>query len=234
MRAMISMLVFVAMTTMAFAKPRHANATSEASVPIRGSADDEVDDERTRGARRDEVDDERTRGARRGEVGDAGASGAPGAAGGDGPAVREVIAAAYRAAGLGTHEARGLARRARLAGLVPLLSVRTARGSSWHDVEEDVGRSMTLEVRATWRLDRLMFEPRELQVASLEAARRRERRRLAKQVIRAYYAWLRGARAEEAAAELDELTDGWFGKTVENRGTTSGDRTVDGVPARMP
>jgi hypothetical protein len=200
----LQILVLLTTVTTAMATPRDVDATSEAS---------DVND------RARAVDD--------GEA-------APGAVRDEGPAVRDVIAAAYRAAGLGTHDVRGLARRARLAGLVPLLTVRTARGSSWHDLEQDVGRSTTLEVRATWRLDRLMFEPRELQVASLEAARRRERRRLAKQVIRAYYAWQRGTRADEAAAELDELTDGWFAKAVENRGATSGARTVGGVPARMP
>jgi len=55
-------------------------------------------------------------------------------------------------------------------------------------------------------------------------ARRRERRRLASRVIRAYFTWRRAAstaataataatlpaRAEEALAELDALTDGWF------------------------
>lgn len=129
------------------------------------------------------------------------------------PHVNRVLEAAYRAAGLHRDVGRGFARRARLAGLVPWLSVRTARGTNWHDLEQDVGRSSTIEVRATWRLDRLVFEPRELQISTLEATRRRERRRLAQHVIRAYFAWRHAAsdaRAEAAAAELDELTDGWF------------------------
>jgi hypothetical protein len=55
----------------------------------------------------------------------------------------------------------------------------------------------------------------------MQAARGRERRQLASRVIRAYFHWRRTAatasasprfttRAEEAAAELDALTDGWF------------------------
>lgn len=233
MRAMLSiqLLVLAVVTTTAMASPRNADATSAAS-DMDGRSQSDRDGGRGDG---DRGDGGRPPGAVRGDAdADAEGEGAPGAGDAEGPAVRDVIAAAYRAAGLGTSEMRGLARRARLAGLVPLLTVRTARGTSWHDLEQDVGRSTTLEVRATWRLDRLMFEPRELQVASLEAARRRERRRLAKQVIRAYYAWQRGARADEAAAELDELTDGWFAKAVENRGATSGARTVGRVPARMP
>jgi hypothetical protein len=138
-----------------------------------------------------------------------------------GPAIAEVLAAAYRAAGLDRAPARGWIRRARVAGLVPWVTVRTGRNTSWQDVDPQVDRGTTLEVRATWRLDRLMFDGRELQVASIEAARRRERRQLAGNVIRAYYHWRRMAgaaalqprwtlRAEEAAAELDALTDGWF------------------------
>jgi hypothetical protein len=72
---------------------------------------------------------------------------------------------------------------------------------------------VALEVRATWRLDRLVFDGRELQASSIEAARRRERRGLASRVIRAYFAWRRAAspgHREETAAELDALTDGWF------------------------
>jgi hypothetical protein len=139
-----------------------------------------------------------------------------------GPPIGEVLAAASRAAGLDRDPARGLIRRARVAGLVPMLTVRTGRNTSWQDLDPDVDRGTTIEVRATWRLDRLVFDGRELQVASLEAARRREQRRLASRVIRAYFHWQRAAsaalesprwalRAEEAAADLDSLTDGWFG-----------------------
>ncbi|MDX2092352.1 MAG: hypothetical protein SFX73_31100 [Kofleriaceae bacterium] len=153
------------------------------------------------------------------------------------PHVRTVIAAAYRAARLDRDVGRSFVRRARLAGLVPWLSVRTARDTTWRDLQPDVGRSTTMEVRATWRLDRLLFEPRELQVASLEAVRRRERRRLANLVIRLYFAWKQAdgpLRAEELAAELDALTDGWFGKAVENQEATSGCRTGTGASQRMP
>jgi hypothetical protein len=137
------------------------------------------------------------------------------------PPIAEVLAAAYRTAGLDRELGTGLVRRSRLAGLVPWLSVRTGRDTSWRDDNPDIARGVTLEVRATWRLDRLVFDGRELQVASFEGARRRERRRLAARVIQVYFAWKRAARAaglqasaaaraEEAAAELDDLTDGWF------------------------
>ena len=138
-----------------------------------------------------------------------------------GPRVDAVVAAAYAAAGLDHDPRDSWIRRARLAGLVPWLTVRTARDTSWQDDNSDVGHSTSLEARATWRLDRLLFDSKELQVAALETARHRERRRLATRAIRAYFAWRRAARiasdddrvttrVAETIAELDALTDGWF------------------------
>lgn len=144
---------------------------------------------------------------------------------GPAPRVADVLAAAYRAAGLGDRLPGRLALRARIGGLVPWVSVRTGRDTSWRDADPDVGRGTTLEVRATWRLDRLVFDGRELQVVALEAARRRERRRVATHVIRTYFAWKRsGSRSEEAAAELDALTAGWFSEARQR--TASEVRTV--------
>lgn len=141
------------------------------------------------------------------------------------PPIREVLTAAYTSAGLDEDRSRSWSRRARLAGLVPWLSVRTGRDTRWQDLDPEVDRDTTIEVRATWRLDRLVFDGRELQVASIRAAHRRERRRLASQVIQAYFAWRRlasaarveprwASRAEQATAELDALTDGWFSREV--------------------
>lgn len=143
------------------------------------------------------------------------------------PRIAEVLTAAYVAAGLAGRLPGHIAVRARLGGLVPWVSVRTGRDASWHDEDPDVGRGTTLEVRATWRIDRLVFDGRELQVVALEAARRRERRRLATLVIRTYFAWKRSgsrSRAEEAAAELDALTSGWFSEA--RRRAASEVRTV--------
>lgn len=138
-----------------------------------------------------------------------------------GPGIGAVIAAAYAAAGLDRDPRDSWLRRARLTGLVPWVTVRTTRDTSWQDDSSDVGHSTSLELRATWRLDRLLFDGRELQVAAVESARHRERRRLASRVIRAYFAWRRAARiatddervatrVAETVAELDALTDGWF------------------------
>lgn len=150
-----------------------------------------------------------------------------------GPRIADVLQAAYRTAGLDQSPARSWVRRGRVAGLMPWLTVRTGRNTRWEDdASSGIDRSSGVEVRATWRLDRLVFSGNELQVATIEAARRRERRRLATRVIRAYFTWRRAAlraegaatppgetkwrstRAEEAIAELDALTDGWFSTSL--------------------
>ena len=146
-----------------------------------------------------------------------------------GPSIGAVLMAAYATAGLDRDPGRSWIRRARVAGLIPWLTVRTARDTSWQEPQSEVGHSTVIEVRATWRLDRLLFDSRELQVAALEAARRRERRRLANRVIRSYFTWRRAAgvadggddrtppRVAEAIAELDALTDGWFSDELARR-----------------
>jgi hypothetical protein len=154
-----------------------------------------------------------------------------------GPTVGAVVTAAYAAAGLAHDPRDSWIRRARLAGLIPWVTVRTTRDTSWQDASPDIGHATTLELRATWRLDRLLFDGKELQVAALETARRRERRRLAARVIRAYFTWRRAAsipsddervitRVAEAAAELDALTDGWFSDQLSPR------RAPPGPPER--
>lgn len=149
------------------------------------------------------------------------------------PPVAEVVGAAVRAAGLDADPARSAARRARLAGLVPHVSVRAGNTASWHDAEADVGRGTSVELRATWRLDRLVFDSRELQAQAMSTARRREKRRLAARVIRAYFTWKRAAmagalvRRDEAEAELDAMTDGWFSQA---RRAASETRTVRDTP----
>jgi hypothetical protein len=145
-----------------------------------------------------------------------------------GPPISAVLAAAYAAAGIDHDSRDSWIRRARLAGLVPWVTVRTTRDTSWQDDQSEVGHGTSLELRATWRLDRLLFDGKELQVAAVESARHRERRRLAARVIRAYFAWRRAAsiasddervatRVAETAAELDALTDDWFSEQLRPR-----------------
>jgi len=141
------------------------------------------------------------------------------------PPIARVIAAAHAVAGLDRDPGRGWVRRARLAGLVPIVSAADGSDATWHEVDPNIGRTRFFEVRATWHLERLLFDPNELHVATIEASRRRERRRLANLVIRAYFTWRRaaaaavhhprwGSHAEQAVAELDALTDGWFSQAL--------------------
>jgi hypothetical protein len=160
-----------------------------------------------------------------------------------GPSVGAVLTAAYAAAGLDRDPAGSWIRRARLGGLVPWVTVRTTRDTSWQDEQSEVGHSASLELRATWRLDRLLFDNHELQVAAIEAARRRERRRLATRVIRSYFVWRRAAgagdtgdgrispRVAEATAELDALTDGWFSEQLQR--LAHGDPPLDAARRRQ-
>jgi hypothetical protein len=161
-----------------------------------------------------------------------------------GPPIGAVLAAAYATAGLDHDPGGSWNRRARLAGLVPWVTVRTARDTSWQDQHTAVGHGTSLEVRATWRLDRLVFDSHELQVSSIGAARRRERQRLATRVIHSYFAWRRAAgaagagddrvtsRLAEATAELDALTDGWFSEAIARLGRAPSDTDAD--PPAVP
>ncbi len=142
------------------------------------------------------------------------------------PPASAVVAAAYRAAGLAEDPGPGWRRRARLAGLVPTVTVRDGRDAAWRDVSDPtIAYVSVLGVAATWHLERLMFDPNELRISAIEAGRRRDRRRIAALAIRTYYAWLDLAaaavrdarwapRADEAAAQLDALTEGWFSQNL--------------------
>ena len=159
---------------------------------------------------------------------DIGVGASPLVGGRSAPPIAEVLEAAYVAAGLDRDPTKSWSRRARVAALIPWVSVRAGWDANWREDDPEVGRSRDFEVRATWRLDRLVFDGRELQVSSIDMARRRERRRLASRVIRTYFTWRKLAAAaatvqprastaaEAAAAELDALTDGWFSERAKS------------------
>jgi hypothetical protein len=142
------------------------------------------------------------------------------------PPASAVVAAAYRSAGLAHDPAPGWRWRTRLAGLVPAVTVRDGRDAAWRDVSDPtIAYVSVFSVAAQWRLERLVFDANELRISAIEAGRRRDRRRVAATAIRTYYAWLQlraaaeadprwGLRADEAAAELDALTDGWFSQNL--------------------
>ncbi|CAN5684581.1 hypothetical protein BH11MYX1_BH11MYX1_12120 [soil metagenome] len=137
-------------------------------------------------------------------------------------AVSEVARAAVRAAGLSEDPTPGWRYRARLAGLVPIVSARFGHNSSWKEVDDPtLANSNTFDVRATWQLERLMFDQNEIRIEAIDVSRRREKRKVEELAIHSYYAWLAAqqfaprsaswqTRADELAADLDALTDAWF------------------------
>jgi hypothetical protein len=99
----------------------------------------------------------------------------------------------------------------------------------------DVEQEVVLEARATWRLDRLVFDDVELRVASLAQQRAKARAAVAAQTTALYYRrraaqvealWnppgtieesvRRELALEELTAQLDALTGGWWGEQAEH------------------
>jgi hypothetical protein len=151
------------------------------------------------------------------------------------PDVDQAVAAALRHAGLSSRPEASLKKRARLAAALPALSFRASRDTDWTETEEDsrvvgeVDQGVVLEVRATWRLDRLLFDGAELRVAALGQQRARARATLAAQTTALYFQrrsaevdalWRPAESVEEQVrrelelaeltAQLDALTGGWW------------------------
>jgi len=135
------------------------------------------------------------------------------------PDVKVVVAAAIRHAGLAGDPGKGLRTRARWAGLAPWITVRAARDIGWNeDNLAKVDHGEVLEVRATWRLDRLVFDSSAARAHGLDASRARARRALTREVIHLYFRRQRLA-ADPAAdpldlAEVTALLDELTGETV--------------------
>lgn len=153
-----------------------------------------------------------------------------------GMSLAELRARAVEHAGLAP--STGLARRARLAGLLPDVSLRAGRGWAWDDPwnglrepDEGVARRDTVDVRLTWRLGRVLFDPAEPRVQAGERSAARARLDLEDEVTTRYFRWRRavldaedipGPRedlaAQEAFAALDALTGGWLAARMPCRG----------------
>ncbi|MEO9158355.1 MAG: hypothetical protein ABI591_22270 [Kofleriaceae bacterium] len=130
--------------------------------------------------------------------------------------VSAVAAAGVRAAGLADDPTPSWRYRTRFAGLVPQLSVRVGRNLTWKEVDDPtLGYTNMWDVRASWHLERLLFDPNEVRIAAIDVSRRRERRRVEMLVIHTYYQWL-AAQSErpELTADLDAMTDGWFSQEL--------------------
>jgi hypothetical protein len=155
------------------------------------------------------------------------------------PTAREAVAAALRYAGLADHPDRALRRRARLSAALPTLSLRASRTTDWTATEDknlivgEVDHGVVLEARASWRLDRLIFDGAEPRLIALGEQRARARAALAAQATSLYYKrrvaevdalWhppatiedevRRDLALEDLTAQLDALTGGWWSEQV--------------------
>jgi len=155
---------------------------------------------------------------------------------------RQCVAAAWRTAGLGADDARidALMARSRASALLPETRLRAMR--LWDDAAhattlattddtsyyDAIGANLVLELRLTWRLDRLLYAGDEPTLERVRLERQDARARVATRTLEALFAWQRAAitgsaaatgspekaeaelRAAEAEATLDVLTGGWF------------------------
>lgn len=160
---------------------------------------------------------------------------------------RSCVAAALRTSGLGVDDAKldALVERARSSAWLPETRMRAMR--LWTDADhtttvastdtaslyEAVGANLMLELRLTWRFDRLLYAGDEPTLERVRLERQDARSRLATRVLEVLFAWERaqvaaaGAaagspeqvearlRVAEAQATLDVLTGGWFSRRSE-------------------
>jgi hypothetical protein len=160
---------------------------------------------------------------------------------------RACVAAALRSSGLGADDSRidALVARARASAWLPEARMRVARlivdsaraatlattdGTNYY---ETIGAHLMLELRLTWRLDRLLYAGDEPALERTRLERQEARSRLAGRALEMLFTWqravveARGAlagseqetqawlRASEAQASLDVLTAGWFSRRSE-------------------
>jgi hypothetical protein len=153
----------------------------------------------------------------------------------------ECVAAAWRTSGLGVDDARidDIVSRSRTSALLPETRMRAMR--LWDDAahtttvtSEDgttlydaIGANLVLELRLTWRLDRLVYAGDEPTLERVRLERQEARSRMATRTLEALFAWERATvevaeavagsheelaahlRSAEAMATLDVLTGGW-------------------------
>jgi len=155
---------------------------------------------------------------------------------------RSCVAAALRASGLGLDDAKldALVTRARESAYFPETRLRAMR--LWSDADhvttlattdtpnfyDAVGANLVLELRLTWRFDRLLYSGEESAIERVRLERQDARQRMATHVLEVLFAWQRAMvqareaivgtheeaeahlRIAETEATLDVLTAGWF------------------------
>ena len=118
---------------------------------------------------------------------------------------RKCVAAAWRTAGLGADDARidALISRSRASALLPETRLRAMR--LWDDAShattlattddtsyyDAIGANLVLEVRLTWRLDRLLYAGDEPTLERVRLERQDARARVAARTLEALFAWQR-------------------------------------------
>ena len=160
------------------------------------------------------------------------------------PTLEQTRRAALRYAGLAERSETSWSQRARLSALLPVLTVEIDRGteqdrdlsrSSTGTERLDLGsdREVSVEARAVWNLDRLVFSDLELRAHKAARARHGERAQLLTRVTALYFqrrkmqiatlwapAGAPGKRAlerlaiAELTAQLDALTGGYFSRAL--------------------
>ncbi len=160
------------------------------------------------------------------------------------PSLQQVRTAALRHAGLHKHPANTMRRRARLAGLLPDITIRADRGTgrdqdlareSSGDQRLALGRDSDsgIEAPAVWKLDRLLYSTEEVRILQLQERRHRERLRLGAHVTTLYFHWRKllltpkaqssaerqaqELAREEALAQLDHVTGGYLSAWLRDR-----------------
>jgi hypothetical protein len=155
---------------------------------------------------------------------------------------RDCVSAALQTSGLGVDDARidALVSRARASAWLPETRMRAMR--LWDSANnattlattdtanfyDAVGANLVLELRLTWRLDRLIYAGDEGTLERVRLERLDARTRLATHTLEVLFTWERATlearqaatgspeelsarlRASEAQATLDVLTAGWF------------------------
>jgi hypothetical protein len=158
------------------------------------------------------------------------------------PLAHECVAAALRTSGLGLDDDRidTLIARSRESAWFPEARMRAMRlytdaahtttlaSTDGTNTYEALGANLVLELRLTWRFDRLLYAGDEPTLERVRIERQDARARLAAHTLELLFAWQRATldahaapassrealdaelRAAEAAATLDVLTAGWF------------------------
>jgi hypothetical protein len=159
------------------------------------------------------------------------------------PGIAAVLRMVQKAAQSSSPEhVRSLARRARLAGLMPSLRLEAERGlkqdlsasssTAAARTSTALGDDVSLDASLTFDLPRLVFATEEVRLLSVERWLAQDRRKLFEEVVRLYFKRKRlliersraaapdpelDAAIAESEALLDALTDGAFGRALADR-----------------